>query len=157
MNKTRIIIALSLLLLSISVNSQDKLPKQSNVDKIKHVEIISDSLEIDSVAVINKEDIDVINNVFRERDLMGKSLILSDSMILKMEAISLEKSLIISNKSLIIEADAEIRKQMEKTLKDRMNVIEQQEKTIKKEKTKKKIWQSTTGAAIAAIIIILCL
>lgn len=130
---------------------------QDTIPKIRHIEIISDSLSSDSLAALNKEDIDIINNVFRERNQLDSLVIIQDSMLIKLESISLEKSLIIDNKDFIIKNDIKIKQDMQKMLENNNKILQQRELELKKEKKKKTFWQTTTGVCVGAIIVLLCL
>lgn len=130
---------------------------QDTIPKIRHIEIISNNLTSDSLAALNKEDIDIINNVFHERNQLDSLVIVQDSMLVKLESISLEKSLIINNKDFIIKNNEKIKQDMQKIIDNNNTIIQQKELELKKEKRKKKFWRSTTGICVGAIIVILCL
>lgn len=125
--------------------------------KVKHVEIISDTLTTDSIVGIDKEDVDVINNVFRQRDTYKDMTIVQDSVIKKLEIISFDKSSIISTKDLMIQQHEKIQADMKKMIENNNKIIMEKDKAIKSEKRKKTFWKSTTGICVAGIIIILLL
>lgn len=147
---------LSLLIFSLFVSFTVSFA-QDTIPKIRHIEIISDSLTSDSLAALNKEDIDIINNVFHERNQLDSLVAVQDSMLVKLESISLEKSLIINNKDFIIKNNEKIKQDMQKMIENSNTIIQQKELELKKEKRKKKFWQSTTGICVGAIIAIICL
>lgn len=117
-----------------------------------HVEYISEPT--DSMALISKEDIDVINKVFHERKTLDSLHNLNEKIIsvLEQEKIVLDSIIvsqenIISNDSLII-GDLENRN---------TQTINQYTKELKKEKNKKISFQALTGAGIIAIILLILL
>lgn len=117
-----------------------------------HVEYISEPT--DSMALISKEDVDVINKVFHERKTLDSLHNLNEKIIsvLEQEKIVLDSIIvsqenIISNDSLIIN-DLENRN---------TQTINQYTKELKKEKNKKISFQALTGAGIVAIILLILL
>lgn len=117
-----------------------------------HVEYISEPT--DSMALISKKDIDVINKVFHERKTLDSLHNLNEKIIsvLEQEKIVLDSIIvsqenIISNDSLII-SDLENRN---------TQTINQYTKELKKEKNKKISFQALTGAGIIAIILLILL
>lgn len=117
-----------------------------------HVEYISEPT--DSMALISKEDVDIINKVFHERKTLDSLHNLNEKIIsvLEQEKIALDSIIvsqenIISNDSLIIN-DLENRN---------TQTINQYTKELKKEKNKKISFQALTGAGIVAIILLILL
>lgn len=117
-----------------------------------HVEYISEPT--DSMALISKKDIDVINKVFHERKTLDSLHNLNEKIIsvLEQEKIVLDSIIvsqenIISNDSLIIN-DLENRN---------TQTINRYTKELKKEKNKKISFQALTGAGIIAIILLILL
>ena len=117
-----------------------------------HVEYISEPT--DSMALISKEDVDVINKVFHERKTLDSLHNLNEKIIsvLEQEKIVLDSIIvsqenIISNDSLIIN-DLENRN---------TQTVNQYTKELKKEKNKKISFQALTGAGIVAIILLILL
>ena len=117
-----------------------------------HLEYISEPS--DSMALINKKDIDIINNVFNERNILDSLHDLNEQIISNLEieiniqdSIIVNQNKVIENKELLIDE-----------LEDRNNQnIEKYSKELKKEKGKKISFQSLTGAGIIVIILLILL
>lgn len=117
-----------------------------------HLEYISEPS--DSMAVINKEDIDLINGVFNERNVLDSLYNLNEQIISNLEIeISIQDSIII-NQNQAIKNDEVIISELE--TRNNQN-IEMYSKELKKEKRKKISFQSLTGAGIITIILLLLL
>ena len=117
-----------------------------------HLEYISEPT--DSMALISKEDIDIINNVFNERNVLDSLHNVNEQIISNLEIknklqLSTIKSQVVmlENKDAIIR-ELEIRND---------NSVQYYSKELKKEKNKKISFQTTTGIGIVAIILILLL
>lgn len=117
-----------------------------------HIEYISEPT--DSMALISKQDIDVINNIFNERNMLDSLCNINELLISKLE---------LNNKvqSNVLERQAQIIKNQELLIKEleirNQNSVQYYSKELKKEKTKKISYQTTTGLSIIAIILILLL
>lgn len=117
-----------------------------------HIEYISE--KTDSMALISKQDIDVINNVFNERNILDSLDNLNEQIISNLEfenriqdSIILNQEIIISNNHVVIDE-----------LKSKNSqIIEVYSKELKKEKRKKISFQSLTGAGIITIILLILL
>lgn len=117
-----------------------------------HIEYISE--KTDSMALISKQDIDVINNVFNERNILDSLYNLNEQIISNLEfenriqdSIILNQEIIISNNHVVIDE-----------LKSKNSqIIEVYSKELKKEKRKKISFQSLTGAGIITIILLILL
>lgn len=117
-----------------------------------HLEYISEPS--DSMAVINKEDIDLINGVFNERNVLDSLYNLNEQIISNLEIeISIQDSIII-NQNQAIKNNEVIISELE-TRNDQN--IEMYSKELKKEKRKKISFQSLTGVGIITIILLLLL
>ena len=117
-----------------------------------HLEYISEPT--DSMALISKDDIDVKNRVFYEKNVFDSLHNLNEQILsaLEQEIIILDSVIvaqenIIINDSLIIE-DLENRN---------VQIVDQYSKELKQEKNKKISFQSLTGVGIVAIILLLLL
>lgn len=117
-----------------------------------HIEYISEP--VDSMALIGKEDIDVINRVFYEKNVLDSLHDINEQIISTMEqemdildSIIISQENIIVNDSLIIE-DLENRN---------IQTVNQYSKELKKEKNKKISFEALTGASIIAIILLILL
>lgn len=124
----------------------------SNCYAQKYVEYISEPA--DSMALISKKDIDVVNNVFNERDMLDSLHNLNEQIISALESeIMLLDSIIVTQDRIIINDSIAIDE-----LKDKNKyTVEKYSKELKKEKAKKISFQTTTGVGIIVIILILLL
>lgn len=124
----------------------------SNLFAQVHVEYISE--KSDTMALINKHDIDVINNVFNERNRLDSLNVINTCLIEKLELKSKVLDSIIINQIQTIEND----KLLQKELEDRNNqVIATYTKELKQEKSQRISFQALTGAGIIAIILLIFL
>ena len=124
----------------------------SNCYAQKYVEYISEPA--DSMALISKKDIDIVNNVFNERDMLDSLHNLNEQIISALESeMMLLDSIIVTQEQIIINDSIAIDE-----LKDKNKyTVEKYSKELKKEKAKKISFQTTTGVGIIAIILILLL
>lgn len=124
----------------------------SNCYAQKYVEYISEPA--DSMALISKKDIDIVNNVFNERDMLDSLHNLNEQIISALESeIMLLDSIIVTQERIIINDSIAIDE-----LKDKNKyTVEKYSKELKKEKAKKISFQTTTGVGIIVIILILLL
>lgn len=117
-----------------------------------HLEYISEPS--DSMAVINKEDIDLINGVFNERNILDSLYNLNEQIISNLEVeINIQDSIIINQNQTIKNNEVVI---SELETRNNQN-IEMYSKELKKEKRTKISFQSLTGVGIITIILLLLL
>ena len=117
-----------------------------------HIEYISEPT--DSMALISKEDIDIINNVFNERNVLDSLYSIDENIILNLEQeVSILDSILASQK-IIIQNDSLIIEDLENK---NVQTTEQYERKLKKERNKKISFQSLTGAGIIVIILLILL
>lgn len=117
-----------------------------------HIEYISE--KTDTMALISKQDIDVINRIFVEKALLDSLNVINEQIILRLEEENVIKSSVIEKQKLIIEND--------KVVIDKLNHQNEQladiySKELRRERNKKISFQATTGVGIIAIILILLL
>lgn len=151
MNKIRIVLIFFLLLFSQVIWGQNNSLQQ----RIKHVEVISEIQ--DTMALINKNDINTINKVFYERNYLD-SLRVVDSCIIETQnklkeftdSIVVTQLNTIENQELII-------KQYESVISESNNEIVELEKKQKKDKNSKIAWQSISGTLAAVVLVLLLL
>lgn len=117
-----------------------------------HVEYVSEPT--DSMALINKKDIDVINNVFNERNVLDSLHNINEQLLSNMELELKIQDSIISNQVLIISNSNQIIANLED---QNLQNIEKYTKDLKKEKNKKISFQTLTGASIVVIILLILL
>jgi hypothetical protein len=136
------------MLFSLTSKGQDTL-----LSKIKHIEVVSDVQ--DTMALLNKDDINKINKVFYERDYLD-SLRIVDSSLLKaseeikerMDSIVVKQLNTIDNQNTIIE-------QYQDAISEKDETITGLEKKQKKDKGSKIAWQSVSGTLAIVLIIVL--
>lgn len=123
-----------------------------SLDSIKHIEIISEIQ--DSMALINKTDIDKINQVFHELEFADSLNQINDSIInnLLIENEYLD-SIALNQKAIILNQE-KIHNQL---ILNHSNEITFYKKELRKSNVKKVAWQSTTGLSLIAIILIILL
>lgn len=119
----------------------------------QHIELISEPT--DSMALISKEDIDIINNVFNERNILDSLNTINDSIISNLELVRLQHLNIIKDQKVIIQNDSLIIDRQELLLNEREKILQKYQKDIKNQKTQKTIWMSTSGGLAIALLIVL--
>ena len=117
-----------------------------------HLEYISEPT--DSMALISKEDIDIINNVFNERNVLDSLHNVNEQIISNLEIKNKLQLSTIKSQAVMLENKDAIIRELE-TRND--NSVRYYSKELKKEKNKKISFQTTTGIGIVAIILILLL
>ena len=119
----------------------------------QHIELISEPT--DSMALISKEDIDIINNVFNERNILDSLNTINASIISNLELVRLQHLNIIKDQKVIIQNDSLIINRQELLLNEREKILQKYQKDIKNQKTQKTIWMSTSGGLAIALLIVL--
>lgn len=117
-----------------------------------HIEYISEPT--DSMALISKQDIDVINNMFNERNMLDSLCNINERLISKLELNNRVQSNVLERQAQIIKNQELLIKELEIR---NENSVQYYSKELKKEKAKKISFQTTTGLSIIAIILILLL
>ena len=115
-----------------------------------NVEYISE--KCDSMALINKQDIDVINNVFSQRNQLRDLNLANERIISALEIKNSTLDSLINKQKITINNNQILQKQYEddyKKLQDRYN------KELKKSKRKATSYQTLTGVGLIIIIILL--
>lgn len=115
-----------------------------------HVEYISE--KCDSMAMINKHDIDVINNVFMQRNQLKELNRVNDNIIYNLEVENAFLDSIINNQKLTIQNNQIIKSDLEKANND---LRKQYEKDIRKQRNKTTSFQTLSGIGLIVIIILL--
>jgi len=123
-----------------------------SLDSIKHIEIISEIR--DSMALINKEDVDKINNTFYELEVADSLNHVNDSIINLLVVQNNKLDSIMRHQKIVIENNDIIKTQI---IADHTSEIDMYKKELKRSNNKKILWQSTTGASILAIILLILL
>lgn len=117
-----------------------------------HVEYISEPT--DSMALISKQDIDIINNVFEERNVLDSLHNINEQIISNLEINNGVQNTVLESQAVMIKNKDEIIKELEMRNK---NSVQYYSKELKKEKNKKISFQTLTGASIIAIILLILL
>jgi hypothetical protein len=117
-----------------------------------HVEYISEPT--DSMALISKQDIDIINNVFEERNVLDSLHNINEQIISNLEINNRVQNTVLESQAVMIKNKDEIIKELEMRNK---NSVQYYSKELKKEKNKKISFQTLTGASIIAIILLILL
>ena len=124
-----------------------------SLDSLKHITIVTELQ--DSMALINNDDINIINKVFYERDLLDSLNSVNDTLIRKLDLVRINQDNIISKQKAVIQNDSLIKIQYKLAIDDRNKIIQDNQKVIKNQKNQKVIWQSTTGALAIALLVVL--
>lgn len=117
-----------------------------------HIEYISEPT--DSMALISKHDIDVINNVFNERNILDSLHNINEQIISILEINNKVQSRILESQVTMIKNKDQIIEELELR---NQNSVQYYNKELRKEKNKKISFQTTTGVSIIVIILILLL
>lgn len=124
-----------------------------SLDSLKHITIVTELQ--DSMALINNNDINIINKVFYEKDLLDSLNSVNDSLIRKLDLVRINQDNIIRKQKAVIQNDSLIKIQYQLTIDDRNKIIQDNQKAIKNQKNQKIVWQSTTGALAVALLVVL--
>lgn len=117
-----------------------------------HIEYISE--KADSMALINKKDIDIINNVFNKKRTLDSLHNLNEQIISNLEQeVKIQDSVIVMQLQ-TIENDKLL---VEKLEYENNQTIAAYSKELKSEKNKKISFQTLTGIGIIAIILLILL
>lgn len=124
-----------------------------SIDSLKHVVIVTEMQ--DSMALINNDDINIINKVFHERNILDSLHKVDGTLIRNLDLVRIEQDKIIKNQRAVIQNDSIIKKQYQLAIDQKNQIIKDNEKAVKIQKTQKTIWQSTTGALAIVLIVVL--
>ena len=124
-----------------------------SLDSLKHVVVVTELQ--DSMALINNNDINIINKVFHERNILDSLNSVNDSLIRKLDLVRINQDNIIQKQKAVIQNDSLIKIQYKLAIDDRNKIIQDNQKAIKNQKNQKVIWQSTTGALAIALLVVL--
>lgn len=119
----------------------------------QHIELVSEPT--DSMALISKEDIDIVNNVFNKRNILDSLNAINDSIISNLIIIRDYYLNIIQNQKVIIKNDSLIKLKYKSLIEERDAILQKYQKDIKNQKTQKTIWMSTSGGLAIALLIVL--
>lgn len=106
-----------------------------SLDSLKHVVIVTELQ--DSMALINNNDVNIINKVFYERDLLDSLNSVNDSLIRKLDLVRINQDNIIRKQKAVIQNDSLIKIQYQLAIDDRNKTIQDNQKAIKNQKNQK--------------------
>lgn len=124
-----------------------------NIDSVKHMVVVTELQ--DSMALINNNDINIINKVFHERNILDSLNSVNDSLIRKLDLVRINQDNIIKKQKVVIQNDSLIKIQYKLAIDDRNKIIQDNQKAIKNQKNQKIVWQSTTGALAIILLVVL--
>ena len=123
-----------------------------SLDSIKHIEIISEVQ--DSMALINKEDIDKINQTFHELRVSNRVNEINDSIINVLSIQTQQLDSILRSQKIVIENEKLIRDQL---VTQHSYEVDFYKKELKKSNNKRIVWQTTTGLSLLSVILLILL
>lgn len=124
-------------------------------NKIKHIEIISEIQ--DTMALINKDDINKINKVFYERNTLDSLRVVDSCIIENQNKLKQLTDSIVITQINTIENQSSIIEQYETVISESNSEIIKLEKKQKKDKNSKIAWQSISGTLAAVVLVLLLL
>ena len=124
-----------------------------NIDSVKHMVVVTELQ--DSMALINNNDINIINKVFYERDILDSLNIVNDTIIRNLNLVKTKQDTIILNQQKIIQNDSLIKQEYQLSIDQQNKMIQDNKNAIKSQKTQKTIWKSTTGLLTILLIVVL--
>ena len=123
--------------------------------RVKHVEIISEIQ--DTMALINKDDINKINKVFYERNVLDSLRVVDSCIIENQNKLKQLTDSIVATQINTIENQSSIIEQYETVISESNSEIIELEKKQKKDKNSKIAWQSISGTLAAVVLVLLLL
>lgn len=124
-----------------------------SIDSLKHVVVVTEMQ--DSMALINNDDINIINKMFHEKAVLDSLHKVDGTLIRNLDLVRIEQDKIIKNQRAIIQNDSIIKRQYSLAIDEKNKMIQDNEKALKSQKTQKTIWQSTTGALAIVLLVVL--
>ena len=123
--------------------------------RVKHVEVISEIQ--DTMALINKDDINKINKVFYERNVLDSLRVVDSCIIENQNKLKQLTDSIVTTQINTIENQSSIIEQYEIVISESNSEIVELEKKQKKDKNSKIAWQSISGTLAAVVLVLLLL
>lgn len=123
--------------------------------RVKHVEVISEIQ--DTMALINKDDINKINKVFYERNVLDSLRVVDSCIIESQNKLKQLTDSIVATQINTIENQSSIIEQYENVISESNSEIVELEKKQKKDKNSKIAWQSISGTLAAVVLVLLLL
>lgn len=115
-----------------------------------YIEYISEPT--DSMALISKKDVDLVNKIFHEKVILDSLLNISERLVSTLEEQNKIQSNIIKTQTLIINNKDIIIKDLETKIESN---VQYYSKELKKERNKKISFQTMTGASMIVIILLI--
>lgn len=129
--------------------------QDDSLNKIKHIEIISEIQ--DTMALINRDDINKINKVFYERNVLDSLRIVDSCIIENQNKLKQLTDSIVVTQINTIENQSSIIEQYETVISESNSEIIELEKKQKRDKNSKIAWQSVSGTLAAVVLVLLLL
>lgn len=123
--------------------------------RVKHVEVISEIQ--DTMALINKDDINKINKVFYERNVLDSLRVVDSCIIENQNKLKQLTDSIVVTQINTIENQSTIIEQYEAVISESNSEIIELEEKQKKDKNSKIAWQSISGTLAAVVLVLLLL
>ena len=123
--------------------------------RVKHVEVISEIQ--DTMALINKDDINKINKVFYERNVLDSLRVVDSCIIENQNKLKQLTDSIVATQINTIENQSSIIEQYETVISESNSEIIELEEKQKKDKNSKIAWQSISGTLAAVVLVLLLL
>ena len=149
-NFRNILVIILLSFSQISWGQSDSLHK-----RVRHVEVISEIQ--DTMALINKDDINKINKVFYERNVLDSLRVVDSCIIESQNKLKQLTDSIVATQINTIENQSSIIEQYETVISESNSEIVELEKKQKKDKNSKIAWQSISGTLAAVVLVLLLL
>lgn len=108
-----------------------------SIDSLKHIVVVTEMQ--DSMALINNNDINIINKVFHEREVLDSLHKVDGTLIRKLDLVRIEQDKIIKNQRAVIQNDSIIKRQYQLAIDQKNQIIKDNEKAVKIQKTQKTI------------------
>ena len=123
--------------------------------RVKHVEVISEIQ--DTMALVNKDDINKINKVFYERNVLDSLRVVDSCIIENQNKLKQLTDSIVATQINTIENQSSIIEQYETVISESNSEIIELERKQKKDKNSKIAWQSISGTLAAVVLVLLLL
>lgn len=126
-----------------------------NLDSVKHIIVVTELQ--DTMALINKDDINKINKTFYEKDLLDSLNTINDSIICGLQQNILKRDELLINYRAIQKADSIIKVKYQQEIKQQMSLVKTSQQEINKQKTQKYIWEGVSGGLALALLLVILL
>lgn len=124
------IVLIICLLFSFNTFAQD-------LDSVKHIIVVTELQ--DTMALINKDDINKINKTFYEKNILDSLNKLNDSIIYNLHQNIFQRDTLLINYRAIQKADSIIKAKYQQEIKQQMSLVKTSQREIANQKTQKYI------------------